>query len=62
MKRIISHLNMYGNTIIVPSDFKNDCIENLIKKIEDAGFKITSLERGYDSDDASSEYWVIDVN
>lgn len=43
LERIMRHLNNYGNTIIVPKDFKGDSLENLLKAIEDHGFKIVDI-------------------
>lgn len=61
LNRIVKHLNVYKNTIIVPNDFKHDKLENLIKAIEDEGFVVKSLQFRPNKRKDAYDHWLIEV-
>lgn len=41
--RIVRHLDLYGNTIIVPKDLHKITIDKMVKRLESDVFKIEEL-------------------
>ena len=60
LNRIMNHLDSYGNTIIVPNDFKHSALDNLIECLKDKGYPV-EIKSYRPQKDSICEHWTIQL-